>query len=343
MKVTIQVLLAGLFLLSVPSCKKYNQVDNSGTVKTPYILYVGGYYGTLHKTNDALYFNTLFPTDHSTVRQVVVADTMLLYVKENLYFSRNEGKAFQQSNDHPRDFEDLFYKYYLPNQALYAATDKAVYLCSKTGLEKSTDNGETFFPETNWALSSPAITPTSITQTENGNLYILKDPDEIYEKIFGGAWTKINVVTPLPSATPDTTTWYITHKFNVLLAVDFNGPAGIYYSMDGGVNWTATTGLPTKRKILFGNQPLSINNSFFAGLDSGGLYRLDLSGTNFVPSGQGIPWFAKVHFVAGKKVIYRTDVERYYHFCATDQGLYISENDGLDWRLLRTGAYSTLY
>jgi hypothetical protein len=29
--------------------------------------------------------------------------------------------------------------------------------------------------------------------------------------------------------------------------------------------------------------------------------------------------------------------------CATDIGLFISENDGLDWRLLREGAYSTLY
>lgn len=340
MSVARLFLLSAACILTFGACKKYNQVDNSGTVKTPYVLYIGGYYGTLHKTNDGLYFNTLFPTDHSTVRQVLAADTMLLYLKENFYFSRNEGRAFKQSNDHPRNFEDLFYKYYFPNQAVYDAIDKTVYLCTSTGLEKSTDNGETFAVESNWNTTppSPAISPNSITQTQNGNLYILKSINEIYEKPVAGSWTKINQATKLPK---DTTTWYLSHKYNMLLAIDYSGQSGIYYSLDAGVNWTKCTGLPTGRKILFGNQALSLNNSFFAGLDSGGLYKLD--GTNFVPSGQGIPWYAKVHFVVGKKVVYRTDVERYYHFCATDVGLFVSENDGLDWRLLRTGAYSTLY
>ncbi|HNB81768.1 MAG TPA: hypothetical protein PLP14_06680, partial [Chitinophagaceae bacterium] len=193
------VLIPFLFLFVLTGCKKYNQVDNSGTVKTPYILYIGGYYGTLQKTNDALYFNSLFPTDHSTVRQILAADTMLMYLKENFYFSRNEGSAFKQSNDHARLFEDLFYKYYLPNQSLYdAAVSKFVYLCTATGLEYSSDNGENFSPETNWATGSPAITPTSITQTENSNLYIIKDTDNVYEKKPGAAWTRINQTTPLP-------------------------------------------------------------------------------------------------------------------------------------------------
>jgi hypothetical protein len=331
-------ILLGIGLLGFAACKKYNQVDNSGTVKTPYILHVGGYYGTLHKTNDALYFNTLFPTDHSTVRQVLAADTMLLYLKEKFYFSRNEGKAFKESNNHPRNFEDLFYKYYFPNQAVYDAIDKIVYLCTATGLEKSTDQGESFVAETNWAPGNAPIAPNSITQTANGNLYILRNINQIYEKTVGGAWKEINQVTKLPK---DTTTWYISHKYNMLLAIDFAGQSGVYYSLDAGVNWVKCTGVPNGQFILFGNQAQSVNNSFFIGLDSGGVHRLE--GTNFVPSGQGIPWYAKVHFVVGKKVIYRTDVERYYHFCATDIGLYMSENDGLDWRLIREGAYSTLF
>ncbi len=338
MRVHIQVLLFFVFVLGFMGCKKYNQVDNSGTVKTPYVLYVGGYNGTLHKTNDALYFNTLFPTDNSTVRQIIAADTMLLYMKDSFYYSRNEGAAFKMSNDHPRKFEDLFYKYYLPNQIAYEQNNKIVYLCTRTGLEISSDNGVNFTPETNWAVGSPAITPTSITQTENGNLYIIKDSDNVYEKQISGAWTKITQGTKLPFAT---TTWYITHKYNMLLAVDYLGTSGIYYSLNAGIDWSPCTGIPTNRKILFGNQPVSTNNSYFAGLDSGGLYRLE--GTNFVPSGLNIPWFAKVHYVVGKKVVYRTDVERYYHFCATDVGLFISENDGKDWRLIREGAYSSLY
>ncbi|HOZ50411.1 MAG TPA: hypothetical protein PLU17_01020 [Chitinophagaceae bacterium] len=343
MRVHFKLLIFAAFILFFTSCKKYNQVDNSGTVKTPYILYIGGYYGTLHKTNDALYFNTLFPTDHSTVRQVLAADTMLLYMKENFYFSRNEGISFKESNDHPRNFEDLFYKYYLPNQSLYDPIDKIVYLCSQTGLEKSSDNGVTFAQETNWdggPPPTPPITPTSITRTVNGNLYMLKDSLDIYEKLVGGAWKKIPVVTSLPKDTP---TWYISNQGNTLFAAEFSGKYGIVKSVDAGLNWTTCTGLAPKRKILFAKEALSLNNTFFVGQDSGGLYRLDATGSNFEPSGAGIPWYAKVHFVVGKKIVYRTDVERYYHFCATDVGLFISENDGRDWRLLRSGAYSTLF
>jgi hypothetical protein len=324
-------------MIGVVGCKKYNQVDNSGTVKTPYILHVGGFYGTLFKTNDALYFNTLFNTDHSTVRQVLAADTMLLYLKEKFYFSRNEGQSFQLSVNDPRNFQDLFYKYFLPNQAVYDRNDRLVYLCTATGLRKSSDNGETFVPETNYDVSSPPITPNSITQTDNGNVYMLKDFDEIYEKPVGAPWRRIGINTPLPVDT----TWYITHSGNTLLAVDYSGGAGIYTSTDAGVNWFGTSGLPPFRKVLFGKQAIQSLGDYFAGTDSGGLYRLEAGA--FVPSGLGIPWYAKVHHVVGKKIVYRTNVERYYHFCATDIGLYMSENNGRDWRLIKSGAFSTLY
>ena len=338
MKIYIQVLLFSAILLSISSCKKYNQVDNSGTVKIPYILYVGGYFGTLHKTNDALYYSPLFKTDASTVRQVLAADTMLLYMKQNFYFSRNEGKAFQESNNNARDFEDLFFKYFFPNQALCDKIDTTVYLCTKSGLDSSGNRGETFQKVKGWGSGS--INPSSITQLENGTLFIIKDSDQIYKKAPYGLWQPVfsNAFNCLPK---DTNSWYITHKFNMLFAIDFSGNYGVYFSLDEGVNWAKCSGLPTNRKILFGNQPISTDNSFFVGLDSAGLYRSD--GVDFKASGQGIPWYAKVHFVTGKKVVYRTDVERYYHFCATDVGLFISENDGVDWRKIRDGAFSALY
>ncbi|QLH46709.1 MAG: hypothetical protein HWD58_14405 [Bacteroidota bacterium] len=75
-------------------------------------------------------------------------------------------------------------------------------------------------------------------------------------------------------------------------------------------------------------------------MDSGGLYRLDAN--SFVSVSAGIPWYAKVSYVEGKRVVYRTDEKRYYLFCAIDRGLYISENYGTDWKLFRNGIYSTL-
>ncbi len=340
----LPVLLLGLFF---GSCQKYNQIDNSSTVKTPYVLFIGGYNGTLHKTNDALYFNTLFPTDNSIVRSVVVADTMLLYLKQNFYFSRDEGRSFKNSNGGGNvPYIDQFYKYFIPNGALYDKVEKRVYLCTNTDgnkttnldLKVSTDNGENFSNETNWAIGSSTIYPTSITQLKNNDLYIIQDSANIYKKIGTGSWTQV-IQADSNMLPTDTTTWYLAHKGDTLIAIDFNGKAGVWYSTNGADDWYKCTGMPKSRKILFGNQA-SGNDVFYIGYDSAGLYRLE--GNTFKATSAGIPWYAKVGFVEGKTVIYRTDRTRTYLYCSTDQGLYISETNGLDWRLLRSGTYSTL-
>jgi len=344
MKIRIKILLALSAMLSLGSCQKYNQVDNSSTVKTPYVLFIGGYNGTLHKTNEGLYFNTLFPTDNSCVRQVLVVDSNVLYLKLNLYTSKDEGRSFKISNNHARGYEDLFYKYYLPNQMIYDKSDpnnKVVYFCSATGLELSSDLGVTFTPVPAASYDTPPLvtdTPTSITQLDNGTAYIMIDSANQYRKFVGAGWVKVpqDGVNDLPT---DTTRWYISHSHDTLFAVDFNGPAGVRYSTNNGLDWAPVPGLPKKRKLLFANQAYG-SEALYVGLDSGGLYRVNA--TSFTSTGAGMPWSAKVNFVEGKRVVYRTDVSRYYLFCSTDQGLYMSETNGLDWNLIRTGSYSTL-
>lgn len=339
------VLFVGLMF---GGCQKFNRIDNSSTVKTPYVLFVGGYNGTLHKTNDALYFNTLFPTDNSIVRQVVVADTMLLYLKKDFYYSKDDGRSFKNSAvGLTAPYFDEFYKYFIPNVSLYDKIEKRVYLCTNTddnpytssaGLKVSTDNGQSFSDESNWGPNTP-ISPTSITQLRNGDLFIIQDSSKIYQKIGTGPWTPVIQADSnmLPSA--DTAFWYLAHKGDTLIAIDFTGKAGVWYSANGANDWYKCTGMPKSRKILFGNQAFD-NNNFFIGYDSAGLYRLE--GSAFKATGAGIPWYAKVGYVEGKTLTYRTDIKRNYLFCSTDQGLYISETGGLDWKLLRTGSYSTL-
>jgi hypothetical protein len=348
MKIQITFLLAIGLLIGLSSCKKYNQVDNASTVKTPYTLFIGGYNGTLHKTNDGLYYKPLFPTDNRAVRQIVVADSNLLYLKENFYYSTNEGSAFQISNNHVNPYFDVFYKYYLPNQAIYDKTTKRVYLCTKStgnGLEYSTDYGVTFTQDANW--NDPTLDSLSITQLDNGDLYILKDSaSNVYRRTGTSNWTRVipDLVNVLPSdsfqAPQYITKWYISHTHDTLIAIDYDGINGVYYSADYGVNWFPCTGIPKVRKILFGHQAFG-NNTFYVGIDSGGLYKL--KGSVLEPTSAGIPWYAKVHYVEGKTLTYRTDVKRTYLFCATDLGLYRSETNGLDWKLIRTGTYSTLY
>ncbi len=347
MKIHITFLLAIGLLIGLSSCKKYNQVDNASTVKTPYTLFIGGYNGTLHKTNDGLYYKPLFPTDNRAVRQIVVADSNLLYLKENFYYSTNEGGAFQICNNHAFPYQDIFYKYYLPNASVYDKSTKRVYLCTQTGLEYSTDLGVTFTADAAW--NDPIIIPTSITQLDNGDLYIIKDSaSNVYKRTGTGNWTRVipdlNNVLPADSIkSPPTAyfpTWYISHTHDTLMALEYDGINGVYYSADQGVNWFPCTGIPKVRKLLFGHQAFG-NNTFYVGIDSGGLYKL--KGSVLEPTSAGIPWYAKVHYVEGKTLTYRTDVKRTYLFCATDLGLYRSETNGLDWKLIRTGTYSTLY
>lgn len=331
-------IIALLIIFTFSACEKYNQVDNSATVKTPYVLYIGGLTGSFHKTNDGKYFDPLFPIDNSPVRQIITADSNLLYLKKNCYVSEDEGKAFNLCNDHARAYYDLFYNYFVPNQMHFDASEKIAYLCTATGLERSTDLGKTFAPVANWA--GGPITPISITELDNGDLYIIQDGNTI-SKLTGGTgnWTAVaQSTTALPSANP--AIWYLTHVGDTLVAVDYDGVDGLYYSTDAAT-WKKYSGvLGNGRNILFANKPYGSAN-FFIGKDSAGLYRTN--GTSFSASGTGLPWFAKVQYVEGKRVVYRTDIAKYYLFCATDVGLYVSESDGDDWRLIRAGNYSTLH
>jgi hypothetical protein len=340
MKILIQLLLAISLIVSLNSCQKYNQIDNTRTIKTPYTMFIGAYTGAVYKTNDALYISTLHHIDNSSIRQILVADTNVMYVKQNFYYSKDDGVSFKDSKLDVLDEIDPFYKYYIPNPAVYDRVEKKVYLCCKSGLAVSTDYGATFTPETNWSPNPPAnnLQMHSLTQLDNGTLYLMGDSLNQYYKQGTGNWTLVAPTTKLPK---DTSTWYVEHTHDTLIAIDFSGRYGIYYSTNLGVDWFACTGVPKKKEVLFGNRAFG-SNAFYVGLDSGGLYRLN--GTAFVSTGSGIPWWAKVSFVEGKRIVYRTDVTKYYLFCATDLGLYISESsDGKDWKLIKNGTFSTLY
>ncbi|HMN32222.1 MAG: hypothetical protein IT215_00825 [Chitinophagaceae bacterium] len=340
MKVYIQIIAIISVLTIFNSCQKYNQIDNTRTIKTPYTLLIGSYDGAMYKTNDALYFNTFLHVDQTAIRQILVADTNILYVKRNIYYSKDDGKSFKDSYTDVTPYLDLFYEYYIPNPAAYDKNTRKVYVCGKTGVQVSDDLGASFTTDGNWSPSAPASFDKmrSITQLDNGKLYLMGSMSDQYIKDGNGPWTQVpQTGSALPT---DTTVWYVEHSHDTLFAIDFYGKSGVYYSADEGQNWSKCSGLPAKNEILFGNRPFG-SEAFYVGLDSAGLYRLN--GTSFVSTGAGIPWNAKINYVEGKRVVYRTDVMKYYLFCSTDKGLYISESsDGQDWKILKNGMFSTL-
>lgn len=338
-------LVVALFVLvaGISSCKKYNQIDNGSTVKTPYTLFIGGYNGVAKKTNDALYFSSLFYTDNSKVRQFVVADSVICYIKDRFYYSEDDGKYFKLSSMAGSGWVlpqvDSFYKSSYPHIALYDAPNKTIYLCAKNGvIQKSTDLGKTFTNDNNWFAGVTPINARSITQTDNGKLFSMGIDSFIYRKDWDGtalSWNQVSIDTPYQL--PSSKNWYISSSHDTLFALDFNGKVGVYFSTDEGKKWYAGKQLPTGQEILFGEE---VFGQFFVGLDSAGLYTF--SGNQFKAVGKGIPWYARVSHVVGKTIRYRTDRTRNYWFCATDQGLYMSETDGTDWHLVHAGPYSCL-
>jgi hypothetical protein len=336
MKIAQSILIMLLVAVTISSCKKYNQIDNGSTVKTPYTLFIGGYNGIMKKTNDALYFSSLFATDNSTIRSIIVADSNVCMIKDSFYYSKDDGKFFQLSYKKVTPHIDRFYKYYIPNISLYNQNDKRLYLCSKNSfIEFSTDLGKTFQVDNNWIDASKTLQPTSITQLNNGRMFMMKDTS-LFRQIGVGGWEKMEVDTPFNLTY--TANWYISHTHDTLMAIDFDGTQGVYYSTDEGRKWYIVKQLlPNTKKILFGKE---VFGQFYIGLDSAGLY--SFSGNQLKPVGKGIPWYAKVSDMVGKTIRYRTDATRNYWFCATDQGLYISETDGTDWKLVHPGQWSTL-
>lgn len=342
MKILNSFLVIILLVVGFGSCKKYNQIDNGSTVKTPYTLFMGGYNGIVKKTNDAQYFGSLFFTDNSTVRNILVADSNICIIKDHFYYSQDDGKFFLPSYTDVKKPIDSTKKYFIPNITLFdernstnllGEYNRLVYLCGETNMMISNDFGKSFFVDNNW--NSPKVVLNSITQLDNSELYAMKDTN-LYSRVNGGGWS--NVSFDYPFNLPYTDNWYISHTHDTLIAIDYKGTEGIYFSADKGKKWyVGKQLLPNTQEILFGKE---VFGQFYIGLDSAGLYRF--SGNQLTPVGKGIPWYAKVSNIVGKTVRYRTDATRNYWFCSTDQGLYVSETDGTDWKLVHPGQYSTL-
>lgn len=322
-------------VLFFTACEKYNQIDNTGIIRTPYVLYTGGLDGQIHKTNDANYFTKLSAISPFPIRQIITADTNILVLRKDCYVSDDNGLAFNKTNTNCLDFYDEFYSYFRPNQMCYDESEQKVYLCTKGGLLESADFGKTFGP------SPLGGTPISVIEDDNGDLYAIENSATISKRTAGvGGW---GLVAPGASPLSPGNHFYLSSFNGNLIATDYEGTAGVFESSNGGADWTKLGGVSGSGKhILFTNQPEGTSD-LFMGRDSSGLFKL-VNG-NFESSSAGIPWYAKVGFVEAKRIVYRTGETKEYLFCATDVGLYVSESGGDDWSIARPGAsvqYSTL-
>ena len=95
----VAVLLA-LIAISEYSCKKVNGINNQNVIETPFSLYFCDTAGTLFVTNDGKNLGpVVFPPDGKPSRSLITSGNNILWAKDSMYFSSNNGTNFNHSYD----------------------------------------------------------------------------------------------------------------------------------------------------------------------------------------------------------------------------------------------------
>jgi hypothetical protein len=342
----LTILALAVTVIGVFGCKKLNTIDNSGTIKQPYVLYIGGLFGNLQKTNDAENFDTPYLNDGSLSFDVIVADTNIIHVRNKIHVANNNkpnyapvtmGNFTTISNAVTNPITDKYV-----NVTLYDAINKNVYVITKEvaankGIIIGQYNGKSFANDMNVnTVDQPYA--TTITQTKNGDIFVkgenkLVNTDQALYVRKGGlltnTWTRVVPSTTAANVLPKLNGWILGSIDNRLIAVNKYGYDTAMYSDNFGADWFPLAGLPdsvTTQCV----KTCVLNNKLYVGTDSAGLWRLD--GTTFVKSSNGLPATARIFDIVSKRNVYRTDVSKDYYFLATDKGLFISDFNATQWK-----------
>jgi hypothetical protein len=318
-------------------CRKENDPQNNTVIRTPYGVYFSDRLGALYNTNDGKAFKSVFPTDGYSPRSIIATSgDNILWIKKNLHVSADNGENFNPAS--------LKLKYLMPdslsnwmNLILDVPSFGRVYVAtpnSAKGIAISKDHGITW--EDDGAASVVTSGVQSFAQLTNGKLYALDNTSStVYEQVSAPSpWTAVAPVTPLPAGR-----FHMTRFNNNLVAADYNGAGGVYYSNNGGVDWFSYPGMPTNQEIYAISAPF--DQVLLAGTDSAGVYRLN--GTSFEPSNNGLQPFTKVYGFAGKQDTYKNDRIIQYIYIATNNGIFRSEDLGRNWVLVRPGDFRAIY
>jgi hypothetical protein len=337
----LSILALAVMAFGMFGCKKLNTIDNSSTIKQPYVLYIGGQFGNLQKTNDAENFDTPFFGDGSISYDVIVADTNIIHVRNKIHVANSNKPLYATVTDPNftvRFTNTLSGKYV--NNTLYDAANKNIYVLVTTtkGIAVGINNGKTFSDDPNMATANQNAA-TSITQLANKNIYIRTIDNRIFVRNGGlltNIWTEVlkvnNDTIPFKNTS---SVWILGSVDNRLVAIHKLGQDTAMYSDNGGVNWFPLAGLPdsvTTQCV----KTCVLNNKLYVGTDSAGLWRLD--GTTFVKSSNGLPGNARIFDIVSKRNVYRTDVSKDYYFLATDNGLFMSDFNGTQWKQVNNKA-----
>jgi hypothetical protein len=342
-KISISILFC--LCASTFACKqKENPIDNSNTIKVPYVLYAGGRLGDIFKTNDAVSFDKLNWGGSTFTNSIWALDSNVLWVnsKVNVGCGTKQTEKFAYkvapNSVSPLLKDGIISQEGYPNASYYDAVNKIFYLCALPELFENANFGEVnSFVLPIFTTSHSTI--TSITKTTDGNVYAFDINQKLFKRTGGvGSFTPILYDTIFPTGGGQF--YFISNYNNTLILSDIEGFSGAYYSIDGGVNWSALAGCPANGRFLMGKQ-VAYNGNYYTSVDSLGMYRLQ--GTTLVKDDGGLPPNTRIWDMVGKRNVYRTDVAKYYFFLGTNKGLFRSDNNAKDWVKVYNEEFTALH
>lgn len=329
-KTTItKVAVIALLGFALHGCKKpSNGIDNNQVIVTPYSLFLADSSGVIYNTNDGInYKNLAFGADGSFTKALCTSGNNLLMVRADAYVRVGTNINFNPAG---ASLNPLAF-----SQSLILDVPKfhRIYLAgtlSATGVSYSDSNGKegTWMPDNDDHITSKI---TSYTQLQNGTVVGYSDVNKQTFTVTSTSarWNAVTVGTALPASG----NFFISHLQNMLVAADWTGANGVWYSTNMGADWTAFTGIPN---IPIASMCSAFDQSLLVGTYGGGVYRLTANSTSFNVANSGLGSNLKVMGITTKYDVYKNGSIKQYVFLATNEGIYKSEDLGLTWVLIKS-------
>jgi len=97
---TITIGIFVVLVSGVLSCTRVNGINNDQVIETPFSVFFADSSGSVYSSNDGANINKqIFEADRYPCRAITVAYNNILFVKQNLYISTNNGVSFNHSYD----------------------------------------------------------------------------------------------------------------------------------------------------------------------------------------------------------------------------------------------------
>ena len=100
-------LLSAALLIFLAGCSRNNGINNNQIIETPYSLYFSDSAGALFYTNDGRKIVKVFSPDGQPGKAIVTSGNYILWCKDNIMFSVNDGRNFDHSYDFLRSYKSF--------------------------------------------------------------------------------------------------------------------------------------------------------------------------------------------------------------------------------------------